>query len=291
MDEQVTAIPVERIGKAPLARIGLVGAAAAALVAVGILAAGAGAAPAGTLAAADGAASGLVNAVQAGAGLPDSPGGPGNGQMDAMGRMGGRRGGMGGPGGMGGITITAISGSNVSLATVDGWTRTITVDSGTTFEENGTAVGLTDLKVGDEVRFRENRETTGKFTIDAIAVIPPHVGGTVSALSDTSITITARDGSSITITINAATTYDVNGATGTLAGLKTGMVLMASGTKDADGILTATEVRAIDPGQFGPGHFGPGHDGFHGGDVDPNGGSMPGDPSTPATPSAGTSNG
>jgi len=49
MDDTTT--PVERTGPAPIARIGLVGAAAAALVAVGILAAGATATPSGTLAA------------------------------------------------------------------------------------------------------------------------------------------------------------------------------------------------------------------------------------------------
>ena len=46
--------------------------------------------------------------------------------------------GFGGPGfgrggfGFGGITITAISGSNLSLKTEDGWTRTIAVESDTT---------------------------------------------------------------------------------------------------------------------------------------------------------------
>src|SRR6185369_1574622 len=71
---------------------------------------------------------------------------------------GGGPGGFGGPGfghGMGAITITAISGNSISLATADGWTRTITVDSGTTYAKSGATIALGDLKVGDMVGFRE----------------------------------------------------------------------------------------------------------------------------------------
>jgi hypothetical protein len=292
MDEQVTAVPVERIGKAPLARIGLVGAAAAALVAVGILAAAASASPGGILASAQSPINPTsISANAAGLGMPEGPGDPGNDQMGQMGPMGGHRGGMGGPGG---ITITAISGSSISLATEDGWTRTITVGSGTTYQENGTAIGLSDLKVGDQVQFRETRGTNGTYAIETIAIIPPHATGIVSAVSGSSITITGRDGSTITITVTSTTTYEVNRAAGSLADIKTGMVLVASGTKDAGGNLTATRIRAIDPGKFGPGHFGPGqfgpgHRDFPGnGNEGSNGGSTPLNPTAPTT---GTSNG
>ncbi len=49
--EEPTTVPVQRTGPAPLLRIGLVGAAAAALVAVGILAAATAASPNGIFAA------------------------------------------------------------------------------------------------------------------------------------------------------------------------------------------------------------------------------------------------
>lgn len=277
MDEGMTAVPVERIGIKPLARIGLVGAAAAAIVAAAILAAGAGAAPSGTLAAAGGTiGSAIVNTVQAGAGMQGGPDGPGF--------MGGRGGRMGG---FRAITISGISGSSISLKTADGWTRTITVDSNTTYSSNGAASKLSDLKVGDEIQFKETRSTGGSFAINAIAVIPPHAGGIVTAVSGSTITITQRDGTTATITVTSATTYDVNGATGTLAGITVGMMVQASGTADASGALTATQVRAGTPGQMGPGHHGsPGdgdNDGPNGG---PNGGAAPN--STPA-PASGTS--
>ena len=259
MDDEPLIVPVQRTGPAPLLRIGLVGAAAAALVAVGILAAAASAAPGGILAA-DPSAS---PSASAGA-TTDHPDGPGW-------KFGGRGGGMR----FGGITITAISGSSVSLTTADGWTRTITVDSGTTYQKAGATAALTDLKVGDEIQFKETRATNGTFTIDAISVIPPHSGGTVSAISGSTITVTLPDGSSATITVSSTTTYDVGGnASAKLSDIKTGFVVMATGTRSSDGSLTATAVRAFDPAAM-PAHgdHGFGH-GFRGG---PGG---PGDPDT-----------
>jgi hypothetical protein len=246
--EEPTSVPVERTGPAPLLPIGLVGAAAAALIAVGILAAATSASPNGTLAAADATGNGSTSAALTNRG-PGDLGGPG-----------GRR-------GFGEVTISAISGSSISLKTADGWIRTITVDSGTTYQKSGATIGLTNIKVGDEIRFQETRETSGTFTIDSIAVVLPHTGGTVSAISGSTMTVTQPDGSSATINVGSSTTYDVAGNTSaTLSDIKTGMVVMASGTRSADGSLTATTVRAFDPasmpahGDRGFGHGMPGMD-------------------------------
>ena len=258
MDEFTTppgplqAVAARRPAQASLARIGLLGIAAAALIAAAILAFGWSASPSGTLAAA-----------AVGTDLPDvvdlhgGPGGPG---------LGGR---------MGGITITAISGNNISLKTGDGWTRTITVDSGTTYSESGATIALGDLAVGDQIAFRQTREDDGSFTIDAVAVILPRLGGEITALNGSTITVTQRDGTTGTIKVSGDTTYTVNGNGASLADVKVGMVIMAEGTLNADGSLAATNVHAGDkddfggrgghgmrggfgPGGFGPGGFGPG---------------------------------
>jgi len=240
----VRAVAAERPAPASLARIGLLGIAAAALIAVAVLAFGAGASPAGTLAA--GTTSTTPGAVQ-----DLNGGGPGD---------------HGGPG-MGGITVSAISGSNISLKTADGWTRTITVDSGTVYTKGGATISLGDLKVGDHIGFRETRETDGSFTIDSVAVILPHAGGEVTAVDGSTITVKDRDGTSVTIKVTGSTTYDVAGATAKLADIKVGMFLVAEGTQNSDGSLTATTVRAGDhdgPGGHGFGHGPDGdHDGQH----------------------------
>ncbi|TAJ99955.1 MAG: hypothetical protein EPO36_10260 [Chloroflexota bacterium] len=234
--DDTPSVPVERTGPAPIARIGLLGAAAAALVAVGILVFGSSATPAGTLAAYDTATPNDA--------LVYANGGPGFGG----------RGGFG----PGGITITAISGSSISLETADGWTRTITVDGDTTYSESGDTIAQADLAVGDQIRFEQTLEDDGTWTIDAIAVIPPHAGGAVTAISGSTITVERRDGTEATITVTSSTTYTVSGDAATLADVEVGMVLFAEGTENSDGSLTATEVHAGDPGEF-RGRGGPGH--------------------------------
>ena len=242
--------------QASLARIGLLGIASAALIAVAALAFGSTANPSSILAAGTGGTANepaVVNDLNGG-----GPRGPG-------GREFGR--------GMGGITITAISGNSISLATGDGWTRTITVDDGTKYSKSGATITLGDLKVGDEIGFRETKETNGTFTIDAIVVVLPHAGGQDTAIDGSKITVTQRDGTTATINVTGTTTYTVNGNGASLADVKVGMFLVAEGTKNDDGSLAAANVHAGDKG-FGRG---PGRDhGFPGGP-----GGDPGDPNGP----------
>jgi hypothetical protein len=241
------------------ARIGLLGIGAAAILAAAILAFGSSAQPASTLAAG-------ANGSSSTGTVEDLHGGPGG------------RGGFGL--GHGGITITSISGSSISLATDDGWTRTISVDSGTTYTKAGADITLGDLAVGDTIGFRQTQESDGTFTIDAIAVILPRLGGEVTAVDGSTITLKQRDGGTATVNIASGAKIVVNGNAATAADIKVGMVLMAEGTKNSDGSLDATRVRAGDAGRFrGDGH------GFRGGPGAP--GDNDGDgPDASAAPSA-----
>jgi hypothetical protein len=154
--------------QALLARIGLLGIAAAALVAAALLVLSSSTSPNGTLAAGS------------------TTGDAANGSVDLLNGFG--PGGRAGHFGFGGITVTAINGNDISLKTEDGWTRTITVDSGTSYSKSGTTISLADLKVGDQVGFRQTRETDGTFTIDSIVVILPSLGGEVTKIDGSTIT-------------------------------------------------------------------------------------------------------
>ena len=251
--------------QALVARIGLLGIAAAALLAAAILIFSSSASPNGTLAA--GTGSGSSNGTTSGPVDLLNGGGPGFGL-----RRGGKL-------GFGEITITAINGNDISLQTADGWTRTITVDSGTTYTKAGATIALGDLKVGDQVGFRQTREDSGTWTIDSIVVILPHVGGEVTKIDGSTITVTQRDGTTATITVNGQTTYSVNGNdSAALADVKVGMFLVAEGARNSDGSLTATRVKAAAASVFegrggGPGrgfHFGPDGNG-----TDPNASAAP----------------
>ncbi|MCU0506204.1 MAG: DUF5666 domain-containing protein, partial [Chloroflexi bacterium] len=73
----------------------------------------------------------------------------------------------------------------------------------------------------------------------------------------------------VTVSVTSATTYEVAGKTNaSLADVTAGMMVMATGTKNADGSLTATTVRAFTPGQGGPGMDGRGGGRHHGGQWD-----------------------
>jgi hypothetical protein len=251
------------------------------VIAAAILAFGATAQPSGTLAAgANGSSSGTSNGASSALAATGS-GATAGGVEDLKDGPDGR----GGFGlGHGGVTITAISGSSISLTTDDGWTRTITVDSGTTYTKAGATITLGDLAVGDMIAFRQTQESDGTYTIDSVRVVLPRLGGQVTAVNGSTITLKQGDGATATVKIASGAKIMVNGNAATAADIKVGMFLAAEGTKNADGSLDATVVRAGDASAFrGNGH------GFRGGPGAPGGNDNDADDGTPnasAAPSA-----
>jgi Domain of unknown function (DUF5666) len=164
----------------------------------------------------------------------------------------------------GAIHLTAIDGSKLSLATDDGWSRTITIGSATTLMRAGQTISAGDLKVGDEVRFAETKAADGTFTITKLEVILPTSAGQVTAKAADSLTIKRLDGTTQTIHLGSSTTYRTRGnASASLADVNVGSYVIAVGNARPDGSLDALEVLAGQPsavqgrgalGQpFGPG--------------------------------------
>jgi hypothetical protein len=150
------------------------------------------------------------------------------------------RGPKNGPG-KGPITIRAISGSYLSLATDDGWTRTITATSDTVITRGGATIGVGDLKVGDEVRFKQTRNADGSYTINAIEVPTPKAAGEVTAVDGNKITVKLRDGVTRVITVTDATVYELGPGAGSKADVKVGTKIEVQGTVSGD-TFTATAV-------------------------------------------------
>ena len=141
------------------------------------------------------------------------------------------------------ITISAISGSNVTLTTDDGWTRTVAITDDVELTKGGQDIAVSDLAVGDQVRFAQTRNDDGTYTVTAVAVVVPHVSGTVSELSDSGFKVTTRDGSVWTITTDGSTTYQYGAADGTRADLANGAVVLVQGESTGDNALRALGVR------------------------------------------------
>jgi hypothetical protein len=171
-------------------------------------------------------------------------------------RFGGDRGRFG----FGAISVTAIDGSNISLKTDDGWTRTITVTGTTKFSRGGAAIALGDVKVGDKIRFHETRNADASFAIDEVDVVVPSVVGKVTAKTADTITVENLGGGTATIHVAASTTYRVAGkANATLADIAVGAIVGAQGQQRADGSIDATTVRAAPaPGRWFGGRDGAG---------------------------------
>lgn len=139
------------------------------------------------------------------------------------------------------ITITAISGNDLSLKTSDGWTRTIDA-TGATVTKGGKTVTIADLAVGDAINFRESRQPDGTYKITAIQVVLPTASGTVMAVTSGSVTISQNGGSTRTLTINGSTTYTQNGKAATASALVVGVRITAQGSVDSAGNFTATTI-------------------------------------------------
>jgi hypothetical protein len=167
-----------------------------------------------------------------GAGVPAGPLGP--------------KGGPGGPGGpgKGPITISSISisDSQVTLSTEDGWTRTITVTSSTVITKGGQTITVGGLSLHDEIRFRQIRNADGSFSITAIDVVVPKVGGEVTAVDGNNITIKQKGGTTRVITVTPATVYKLGPAPGSQSDVKVGTDIDALGTVSGS-TFTATSVR------------------------------------------------
>lgn len=170
-------------------------------------------------------------------GASGDPGKPVTGPWNGAGR-----GDLGGRGHIGPITITSISGSNLSLETEDGWTRTIAITSATTITKDGEIIAAGDLAVGDAIRLRQSRASDGTFTITAINVVQPKIAGTVTSVTADGIVVTGRDGTSRTITTTSSTTYRLGEATASRSDVVVGSTIVATGSTGTGDSFTATTV-------------------------------------------------
>lgn len=178
---------------------------------------------------------------------------------------GGPEHGLGRAGGL----VTAVTGDSVTLRTSDG-TKTVAL-TGTTTYANGKATATKSiLKVGSLVFVKLVDPAAAKPVAAAVTVLPAHLGGFISKVDGSTVTLTDESGFTRTLTTSGATTYEKDGVRATSSILTVGALVRALGTVDADGTtLDATKVsvgKPAHPAFDGPGGFGgPGGPGGPGG--------------------------
>jgi len=153
--------------------------------------------------------------------------------------------------GFGRITVSAISGTALTLATADGWTRTITVPSTAKVTKGGQPATIADVSVGDTIRFGEKRNSDGTYTSTAVAVVLPRTAGVVTAVAATSVTVALRDGTSETIQTTPSTTYRLGPAAGSRSDVKVSARIGAVGERASDGTFTASTIEIVVPRVLG----------------------------------------
>lgn len=223
------------------------------LVLVGGLAAGAGFAAVTGISSATGSSSTTTNGSNVTTPAPaPEPGGHGR-----HGGFGGERsaGGLQGrPGSGGGGTITAITGSTLTLRTENG-TETVDTSSSTTYSKERQTVSFTTLAVGDVIHVRATPSSnngsagatppepgTGIVNAASVTVVEPTFAGRVSASDNGTYTIVGRDGRQFTVATTATTRYYDGSSPASSSAVVVGDRVMAEGSQDSVAHLTADVI-------------------------------------------------
>lgn len=149
-------------------------------------------------------------------------------------------------------TVASVSGSTVTVTQRNGSTSKVVLTSTTTYQLAGETTTRDAVVTGTRIVARGALASDGTLTATSVDVAPATSAGTVKEKGSSSLTLTTRDGSTVTIKVSSSTTYMVGGVTTpTLADVKVGDIVMAAGSRNADGSLSATVVRSHTAGQFG----------------------------------------
>jgi Domain of unknown function (DUF5666) len=140
---------------------------------------------------------------------------------------------------------SAITSGGFKVTTRDGSVWTVTVNGSTTYSFGLGTGSLADVKDGQPVRVTGNVTGDNQMTALNVKVAGDRAAGTVGAKTADTITIKKRDGSSVTIHVDADTTFRVAGVQNAkLSDVAVGMAIGITGRARADGSIDADAVVA-----------------------------------------------
>jgi hypothetical protein len=158
-------------------------------------------------------------------------------------------------------TVTNISGSTLTLRTLQG-TDTVTTTSATTYSREGKKVSFSAVKVGDVVQVRSthggpaSKTVTPPITAVAITIEVPTITGRVQSVSGNTITLVTSNGQLEYATTSSATVYQgIGNATATSASVKSGIYVVVQGTETDLTHITADGVQVLGSTTFTPHSF------------------------------------
>lgn len=140
------------------------------------------------------------------------------------------------------LTVTNVSGQEITAKRPDGTTVTITTTSSTIYTRAGQSVSTSAVVTGATIHVRGTTNGDGSITATQIDIVLPGYHGVVTSVSDTSIMVQDRRGTAHTIKINASTVFVRAGQTVSLSAITKGEQVGAQGSLNSDGSLNAQVV-------------------------------------------------
>jgi len=160
-------------------------------------------------------------------------------------------------------TVTAIDATAGTLTFLEqsGTSVTVTIASTTSLERNEAAATLASFVVGDavEVKYDPNTLVAAKIEAGEAENTGTEAKGTITAIDTTAGTVTfqSKSGTSVTVTVNASTVLERNGAVATLSSFAVGdsikvkydpttLIATKVEAKDHSGVESKGTITAID---------------------------------------------
>jgi hypothetical protein len=166
-----------------------------------------------------------------------------------------------------GGSITAISGTTISVTRKNGATIEIVVSETTTFSRNGQSASLADFRVGDKVKANGSYDANGRFVAEGLTGGEKSAKARLSASRDPgrnawgkitavdasagTLTVSRRDGSAVTVVVTSNTQLERNGQQAVLGDFVAGDRVLAEGAPDANGRFVADRLVSGDKAAMG----------------------------------------
>lgn len=146
-----------------------------------------------------------------------------------------------------GIVKTSTA-TSLTITTKRGGDVTVAILEDTIIRKEGHALPAVQIKAGDRVEVKATKAPDG--TLSAVRILVNgsehdllQIHGIVSGVAGSVLTITKKDGTSVSLTIDAQTIIKIDDHAGTVADLVAGVRVAVAARANADGSLTAIVIR------------------------------------------------
>ncbi len=141
------------------------------------------------------------------------------------------------------LRVTAVNGNTINAVTRGDLPVTITVGAATTYREAGKpTASLSDVTVGESIIARGARPAPRTIQAKVVRILLARVAGVVTAVNGSTLTVTTPLGAQRSVTIASTAAITRAGATAPASSITPNIVIVAAGTPNGDGSLTATRI-------------------------------------------------